>query len=1095
MKRILMILFILSNISLLFAMPPQGKEDKGEEKKGAFSAKTFAGLKLRSIGPALSSGRVGDIAVHPNNRGHYFVAVSSGGVWKTENSGTTWQPVFDKEGSYSIGCVSIDPKNPFVVWVGTGENNSQRSVSYGDGIYKSVDGGKSWKNMGLKNSEHIGKIVIDPRDSKVVYVAAQGPLWNAGGDRGLYKTTDAGKTWKKILDISENTGVTDLVYDPRDPDIMYAASYQRRRRVWTLIDGGPESAIYKSEDGGAGWRKLTKGLPKDDMGRIGLAISPVNPDVVYAIIEAADGTGGFFRSNDRGENWKRQSKYVSGSPQYYQEIVCDPKEVDRVYSLDTWLQVTTDGGKNFRRVGGRYIHVDYHALWIDPDDTNYLLVGNDGGVYESFDRGATWHFKANLPVTQFYRVSVDNDFPFYNVSGGTQANATLGGPSRTTNVHGIRNSDWFITRGGDGFETQVDPEDPNIVYSQSQYGGLVRFDKRSGERIYIQPQPGKGEEGLRWNWNSPLLISPFSHTRLYFASNILFRSDDRGDSWQAVSPDLSRQLDRNQLKVMGKIQRFDAVAKNVSTSFYGSIISLAESSLQEGLIYVGTDDGLIQITEDGGANWNKLDKFPGVPDMTYVSDIEASQHDVNTVYATFDNHKSGDFKPYILASNNRGKSWKSISGNLPERGSVHTLVEDHEKPGLLFVGTEFGIFFTIDGGSKWIQLKGGIPIIAVRDLTIQKRENDLVAGTFGRSFYILEPLRHVTPELLEDEAALFAVKKTWMYMQDSPIGGRSKGSQGDSYFTASNPPFGAVFTYYLKESLKTRKKERQEMEKKAEKEGAEVPYPNREQLRAERREEKPASILTVKDEEGNIIRQLTGPTSAGVHRVAWNLRFPASNPTRISSGPPSPFARQPNGPMVVPGTYEVSLARVVDGEETPLASPQKFDVVPLGTATLAATDKAALLAFQKKTARLQRAVLGAGQVAREAQTRIDHIKRALQDTPEADPGLGDQVRGIEIRLKDLLLDLSGDPVIRSQREPVPPSITSRVQGVVRGHWSSTSAPTQTHRDAYDIAAQEFTVVLEKLRVLIEDDLEKLEVELENAGAPWTPGRVPRWNPE
>ncbi|MEE9169566.1 MAG: glycosyl hydrolase, partial [bacterium] len=555
MKRILMILFILSNISLLFATPPQGKEDKGEEKKDAFSAKTFAGLKLRSIGPALSSGRVGDIAVHPNNRGHYFVAVSSGGVWKTENSGTTWQPVFDKEGSYSIGCVTIDPKNPFVVWVGTGENNSQRSVSYGDGIYKSVDGGKSWKNLGLKNSQHIGKIVIDPRDSKVVYVAAQGPLWNAGGDRGLYKTTDAGETWGKILDISENSGVTDLVYDPRDPDIMYAASYQRRRRVWTLIDGGPESAIYKSEDGGANWRKLTKGLPKDDMGRIGLAISPVNPDVVYAIIEAADGTGGFFRSIDRGENWKKRSKYVSGSPQYYQEIVCDPKEVDRVYSLDTRLQVTDDGGKTFRRVGGRYIHVDYHALWIDPDDTNYLLVGNDGGVYESFDRGATWHFKANLPVTQFYRVSVDNDFPFYNVYGGTQDNATLGGPSRTTNVHGIRNSDWFITRGGDGFETQVDPEDPNIVYSQSQYGGLVRFDKRSGERISIQPQPGKGEEGLRWNWNSPLLISPFSHTRLYFASNILFRSDDRGDSWQAVSPDLSRQLDRNQLKVMGKIQR------------------------------------------------------------------------------------------------------------------------------------------------------------------------------------------------------------------------------------------------------------------------------------------------------------------------------------------------------------------------------------------------------------------------------------------------------------------------------------------------------------------------------------------------------------
>ncbi|MCG8603602.1 glycosyl hydrolase, partial [bacterium] len=481
-------------IILLLALTAQSvfaKNDRGNDRtQDRMTSKTFNGLKFRSIGPALTSGRIGDIAVHPKNRSIYFVAVSSGGVWKTVNSGTTWTPIFDKQASYSIGCVTIDPNNPLTVWVGTGENNSQRSVSYGDGVYKSIDSGKTWKNVGLKNSEHIAKIVVDPRDSDAVYVASQGPLWSAGGDRGLYKTTDGGKSWNLILEIDEHTGVTDLVYDPRDPDILYAAAYQRGRRVWTLIDGGPGSAIYKSTDAGKTWNKLKSGLPRDDMGRIGLAISPANPDVLYAIIEAANGSGGFFRSVDRGENWEKRSKYVSGSPQYYQEIVCDPKEVGRVYSLDTYLQVTEDGGKTFSRLGERYKHVDNHSLWIDPEDTNYLLAGCDGGVYESFDRGTTWHYKENLPVTQFYRVSVDNDFPFYNVYGGTQDNFSLGGPSRTTNVHGIRNSDWYVTQGGDGFETVIDPENPNIVYSQLQYGRLVRFDRASGERISIQPQPG-----------------------------------------------------------------------------------------------------------------------------------------------------------------------------------------------------------------------------------------------------------------------------------------------------------------------------------------------------------------------------------------------------------------------------------------------------------------------------------------------------------------------------------------------------------------------------------------------------------------------------
>jgi photosystem II stability/assembly factor-like uncharacterized protein len=1097
MFKLALIIFIFT-LSSSFAQQTKPTTPTAAKDEGPLSSKTFNGLKLRSIGPAFTSGRIGDIAVHPHNRSIYFVAVASGGVWKTINAGTTWQPVFDQQGSYSIGCVAIDPNNPLVVWVGAGENNSQRSVSYGDGVYKSLDGGKTWKNVGLKNSEHIGKIVVDPRNSNVVYVAAQGPLWNDGGDRGLYKTTDGGQTWNRILHVSDKTGITDLVYDPRNPDVLIAASYQRRRHVWTLIDGGPESGIYKSTDAGATWRQIKNGLPSEELGRIGLAISPANPNFVYAIIEAANDSSGFFRSVDLGENWEKRSKYVSGSPQYYQEIVCDPKEVGRVYSLDTWMMVTEDGGKTFRQVGEKYKHVDNHALWIDPNDTDYLLAGCDGGVYESFDRGATWHFKANLPVTQFYRVSVDNAFPFYNVYGGTQDNFSLGGPSRNITMHGITNADWFVTLGGDGFKTQVDPQDPNIVYSQLQYGVLVRFDKKSGERILIQPQPGKGEEALRWNWDSALIISPHSHTRLYFAANKIFRSDDRGNTWRAVSPDLTRRLDRNQLKVMGKIQRIDAVAKNASTSFFGNIVSLSESPLQENLIYAGTDDGLIQVTSDGGVTWQKYEKFLGVPEMTYVSRLEASQHDANTVYAAFDNHKNGDYKPYVLKSKDRGKTWESIAGNLPERGSVYALAEDHVKPELLFAGTEFGVFFTIDGGKKWIQLKGGMPIIAVRDLAIQQRENDLAIATFGRGFYILDdysPLRQITPALLESEANLFPVKKTWMYMESAPLGLRGKAFQGDSYFTAPNPPFGAVFTYYLKDEMKTRRQKRKENEKKIEEQGGVPPYPKWDELRAEEREEKPAIILTIKDTEGNVVRRLNGGTSAGMQRVVWDLRFPPANPTSLEPPPDNPFVDPPVGPMVVPGNYTVTLSKRIDGVETQLSAPQTFETVPLGIASLPAEDRKGLLAFQRKTARLQRAVLGAAQAVAETQRRFDHITKALQNTPEADPALMAEVRALETRLKDLQIKLSGDRLIQRYNEPTPPSIIDRVQDIVGGHWTSTSVATQTFQDGYQIAADEFTTVLENLRVLIEVDLVKLEAKLEQIKAPWTPGRVPKWSRE
>jgi photosystem II stability/assembly factor-like uncharacterized protein len=758
--------------------------------------------------------------------------------------------------------------------------------------------------------------------------------------------------------------------------------------------------------------------------------------------------------------------------------------------------VTEDGGKTFSKVGERSKHVDNHALVIDPSDTDHLLSGCDGGIYESWDRGANWKYTANLPVTQFYKVAVDDARPFYNVYGGTQDNNTLGGPSRTITAHGITNADWFVTVGGDGFQSQVDPEEPNIVYSQAQHGVLVRHDRKTGEIIDIQPQPGKGEEGLRWNWDSPLIISPHSHTRLYFAANRLFRSDDRGDAWRPVSPDLTRRVDRNALKVMGRVFGVDSVAKNASTSFYGNIVALAESPLAEGLLYIGTDDSLIQVSADGGASWRKVEAFPGVPERTYVSRVVPSHHLADTVYAAFNNHKMADFKPYLLKSGDRGRTWTSIAGDLPARGSVWALAEDHRDPRLLFAGTEFGVFFTTDGGKRWVQLKGKMPIIAVRDLAIQKRRDDLVVATFGRGFYILDdysPLRGLTAETLEKDAILYPVPAAPMFIPSTPLGLKDKSFQGDAFYTAPNPPLGAIVTYYLKDEILTKKKARQKAEKEVVKKGGDVPYPTWEALRAEDREEEPAIIATITDEAGHVVRRITGPATAGFHRIAWDLRYPIARPTQLKPGEEDPFSDPRQGPLAAPGTYNVSLAKRVAGVTTPLGGPVPFTAEPLLASTLPAADRALLLEFERRTARLQRAVLGAVETAAEAQNRIDYLKKALPETPDADPRLLDDTVALEARLKDLLVDLNGDTVRARRNEPTPPSISDRVQQIVGGHWSATSAPTGTHRTNYDIAAAEFSDVLSRLKVLVEQDLKRIEDAAEAAGAPWTPGRVPRWS--
>ena len=870
MKRVIcticISLFVLQNSLLTQSFA-------GRDKTVQLDSKLVSDLQLRPLGPAFKPGRVADIAVDPRNRSTWYLAYASGGLWKTTNCGINWKPIFDEGGSYSLGYITIDPQDTDVIWLGTGENSSNRSVAYGDGVYKSTDGGQTWTCMGLTNSQHIGKILIDPRNSDTVYVAAEGPLWSPGGQRGLYKTTDGGKTWKAVLQISDDTGVTDIVSDPRDPDVIYAAAYQRRRHVGLLIGGGPETAIYKTTDGGKSWKKLTNGLPSVDKGRIALAVSPHNPDVVYALIYAAKDESGFFRSADKGQTWTRQSNYKVIDPQYYGEIYADPHKFDRVYAMDMIIHVTEDGGKNFKRLSWR-MHVDHHAMAFDPTDEDHLLVGNDGGLYESFDGGSTWRHFTNMPTAQLYRVAVDNALPFYNVYGGTQDNGSMAGPSRTVNKVGIRNSEWIRTGGGDGFQPRIDPENPNIFYGLSQNGAVFRLNKLTGVRTGIRPDKDP-DKPTRWHWDTPLLISPHSPKRIYLAGNRLFRSDDRGDNYQPVSGDLTRQLDPENQVIMGRTWGPDAVQKNKFTTALSVISALDESPLKEGLLFVGTDDGLVQISQNGGKEWQRIDEFPGIPRYTYVSDIRASKHDPDTLYAAFNNYQRGDFKPYLLKSENLGKTWTSIAGNLPDRHVVWSIIEDHLNPDLLFAGTEFGLFFSVNGGKHWVQLRNGAPTIAFRDLTIQPRENDLVSATFGRGFYILDdytPLRHLDLQTLSQKALLFPPRDAWVYNEIGYV------ISVYGNYTTPNPPFGAVLHYYLSDEFTSKGK----------------------------------LILSITNAKGRQVRQIELPAEPGLHRVRWDLQGSTQEQKKTE--------------LVEPGEYSISMLNVVDGQKNRLGKPQTITV-------------------------------------------------------------------------------------------------------------------------------------------------------------------------
>ena len=1082
-------------------MPLLALAQDEEAPEPGFNEATFSGLEFRSIGPALMAGRIADIVIDPTDSSTWYVGVGSGGIWKTENGGTTWTPVFDDEDTYSIGCITIDPNDHNTIWVGTGENVSGRHVAYGAGVYRSRDGGSTWEDLGLPNSEHIGMIRIDPRDSNVVYVASQGPLWSGGGDRGLYKSTDGGQNWSKILgdglgntEIDDQyTGVSEVHLDPRNPDVVYAVSWQKYRNVAVLLDGGPGSGIHKSTDGGKTWRELTEGLPKEDKGKIGFAISPQNPEVVYATIELAHREGGFFRSEDGGESWEKQNDYISGAtgPHYYQEIFASPHKFDRVYQMDQHMHVTENGGKDFVRTNSDKKHVDHHAMAFHPGDEDYLLVGNDGGVYESLDLGETWRFIANMPITQFYKVSVDYDEPFYNVFGGTQDNSSVGGPSRTNNVIGIRNEDWYLTLGADGHQSAADPTNPNIIYANWQQGNLTRYDHSTGESVYIKPQPAADEEAERVNWDAPILISPHNAEHLYHATHRVWRSDNRGDSWQAISGDLTRNQERTQQPLMGRRWSFDSIWDLGAMSQYNTITSLSESPLVAGLLYAGTDDGLIHISEDGGANWRRVDSLPGVPDNFFVNDIKADLHDADTVYVVVDDHKSGDFSPYLLKSENRGRSWRSIAANLPERDVLWRVVQDHVNPDLLFVGAETGVFFTVDGGRQWTKLTGGAPTIAFRDLVIQTRESDLVGATFGRSFFIFDdysPLRMVTSEMLQNDSVLFPVRRAHWYVQRRPLSCERTGcvdSQGHSYYVAQNPPFGATFTYYLPEQLRSLKEQRQESEKERIAQNESVNFPDWDRLGEEEREDVPAIVFTVSDTGGNVIRHIEGPVEAGFHRIAWDLRYPAVDPWTPEEER-SEYAN-PSGVLVAPGTYQVAMYQRVDGVLMDLRQSESFDVVSIREPTLPGSSQVERIAFSRQVDEMQRAVSGTIRSIDEVLPQLDAIKEALQSST-ADMGLYAQANSIQQRINQARDRLSGNDTRRGFSDPGLMSVRSRLQYASYDPNGNAYGPTQTQTETFAIARDAYAEIGTALAQLIDGEYQSLLRALDAAGVPWTPGR-------
>lgn len=1054
-------------------------QENSETKKDS----SLSGLKFRSIGPAFMSGRIADIAIDPQNQNIWYVAVGSGGVWKTVNAGTTWLPLTDNESFYSTGCLTIDPNNSNTIWLGTGENVGGRHVGIGHGVYVSHDAGKTWENKGLKKSEHISKIIVNPKNPNIVWVASQGPLWSSGGDRGLYKTEDGGETWKLVLSSNEWTGVTDLIIDPRDENILYAATWQRHRNVASYLGGGDGTAIYRSIDGGNTWGKLKKGLPSGNLGKIGLTISPINPDVIYAAIELERRTGGIYRSADRGASWTKMSNTVSGGtgPHYYQELIASPHVFDKLFLMDVRVKVSEDGGKTFFTMNEVDKHSDNHSLTFKPNDPNYMLIGTDGGIYESFDGSETWRFVNNLPITQFYKLAVDDSEPFYNIYGGTQDNNTQGGPSRTFKTSGIANSDWRVVLGGDGHQPATEPGNPNIIYAQSQEGNLHRVDVTTDEAIYIKPQAGIDEPYERNNWDSPIIVSNHDPKRIYFATQRVWRSDNRGDSWTPISKDLTKNQERLSLPIMGKQQSWDGVWDVYAMSTYNTITSLSESPLDEKVLYAGTDDGIIQYTKNGGSTWTKIlvSNLPNVPSSAFVNDIKADLHDVNTVYVALDNHKFGDFKPYLLKSTNGGNSWKSITNGIPDNSMVWRIVQDHVNPNLLFLATEYGIYVSLNQGDNWSKFSEGLPTIAFRDLAIQKRESDLIAASFGRGFYILDdysPLRTANASTLS-KPQLYKPRKALQY---KPISGGTS-SQGASYFTAKNPDFGATFTYYLPENFQGLKAQRQKREKNLEKDNKGIPFPGWDALDEEKNEDGASIVFVIRDSDGKFITRLNAPYKKGFNRVSWNLKIPNStslNINRIGENPTSSY-RSLYAPS---GTYSVHKYSNIKGEITKLAEPQNFDVVSIRENTLKNPLGSEIKTYVENLKAFKLEYEKAINDFDNAAKKLNAFEKAIVYLEKEPGSLEKEIKSLKSQMFKLKGVLEGNASKKEIDEKDILTIASRLSTAQRG-LSTIYGPTKMHMENLDIAKALFNRVKTELDKFTKTDIPKMEEKLLNAGLP------------
>lgn len=825
----------------------------------------FGALTARQIGPAPMSGRITAIDAVNTDPRIMYIGAAGGGVWKTINGGAVFKSVFDKY-AQSIGAITIDQKNPDIVWVGTGESNMRNSVCIGDGLYKTDDGGDNWKKVGLDKTQHIAKIIVDPANSNIVYVAAPGPLWGDSEDRGLYKTTDGGATWEKILYIDEKTGCADIVMDPKNPKVIYAAMWQFRRKPWAFSSGGEGSGLYKSIDGGQSWDRIDQSFSEDGiLGRICLAISPSDPKKIYAIAESRN--TGLYESNDGGETWKRNSATgnVTARPFYFSVIAVDPTDEKRIYRPAFNLSISDDGGQSFREASfeGGWVHADHHAIWINPKNPQNIYLGTDGGLYVSFDRGNNFIFFNNLPVSQFYHVSYDLKKPFYNVSGGLQDNGSWIGPSNSPG--GINNSDWKSVGFGDGFHVVPDWSDENYVYWQWQGGNLARFDNRTNESKDIKPQPVGNDGKLRFNWNTPLHQSVINPGVIYTGSQFLYRSRNKGDTWEKISPDLTtNDPEKQKQEESGGLSVDNSSAENHCTIF-----SICESPLDANIIWAGTDDGNLQVSENGGVSWtNTVKNIQGVPKNAWVSSIDASRFDKNTAFVTFDNHAMGDMKTYIFRTNDLGKTWTQIS-TADINGYAHKIKQDLINQDLLFAGTAFGLYISIDGGTSWVQYNANVPNAEIRDIAVHPQTNDLILATHGRGVMIIDdltPIRNINQDLMNSDAALIPTRQN--YVSGGFLGGTFPDQAGT--FVGPNSTEDAVIIYYLKDRVVT----------------GDVK-------------------VDIYDNTGKLLKSIPGTKRKGINKVTWDMRH---QPPKVAKG-----VRPDNSgffaPFVPEGSYVVKLVK------------------------------------------------------------------------------------------------------------------------------------------------------------------------------------------